>query len=231
MNWLFAVFMVFVAGLLLYWLLVITEGVYLGRRVVAWLYDVTARKYDDIKQFDVEHEHQTISGPLLRVLDGRPSPWVLDVGTGTGRVPALLLQEPGFKGRVVGLDAAGKMLALASRKFIALPGDQNCRVALVQQTAAPLPFPDNTFDAVTCLEALEFFPSDVDALQEMVRVLRPGGFLMTTRRRGLEARLFVGRYRSTGDLERILVNLGLLEVETNFWQVNYDLVTAWKGKT
>jgi len=228
MNYILLILIVIGAGLFLYWLLVMTEGVYLGRRVVVWLYDLTANKYDGIKQFDVDHERATISIPLSRTLAGLQKPLVLDVATGTGRVPVLLMQEAGFAGHVVGLDAAGKMLAIASSKLGALPVENGYRAAFIQQTAVPLPFPSNIFDAVTCLEALEFFPSDEAALSEMVRVLRPGGVLMTTRRKGYEARMFVDRYRSVESFEALLRDTGLASVKTDIWQINYDLVTARK---
>ncbi len=228
MNNIFLVLIVIITGLFLYWLLVMTEGVYLGRRVVIWLYDLTANKYDGIKQFDVDHERATISIPLSQSLAGLQKPLVLDVATGTGRVPVLLIQEAGFAGRVIGLDAAGKMLAIASSKLSALPADYGKCVALIQQTAVPLPFQSSIFDAVTCLEALEFLPSDEAAISEMVRVLRPGGILMTTRRTGYEARVFFDRYRSAESFEAFLRDAGLASVRTNAWQINYDLVTARK---
>lgn len=230
MNWILLAVAILALGLVMYWLFVVTEGVYLGQRMVVWLYDITANKYDGIKQFDAEHERQTIVEPLLDGVVGEGSYWVLDVATGTGRVPALLLKTPNFTGRIVGLDAAGKMLALASAKLNALSDGKYERTVLVQQVAEFLPFPEDTFSAVTCLEALEFFPSDANALREMVRVLRPGGFLMTTRRRGFEAKLFVGRHRSTEEFEGLLDELSLIEITWNHWQVNYDLVTARKGK-
>ncbi|MCI0397912.1 MAG: class I SAM-dependent methyltransferase [Chloroflexi bacterium] len=216
---------VVLAGGLLYWLLVTTEGVYLGRRVVVWLYDMTAHKYDAIKEFDLENERFTVGRPLLRALAGRPEPLVLDVATGTGRAPLILAQEPWFSGFVVGLDASGRMLAQAAAKLAPY-----CRrVALVQQTAECLPFPAGTFDAVTCLEALEFFPSDSAALREMVRVLRPGGFLMTSRRKGWEGWAFVGRYRPAADFEELLRSLGLVKVQSHLWELNYDMVMARRG--
>jgi ubiquinone/menaquinone biosynthesis C-methylase UbiE len=211
-------------GLLIYWVLVVTEGVFLGRRMVVWLYDLTAKRYDGIKQFDSEAEQFFLIRPLLYRLNAGPSPLVLDVATGTGRLPAFLLDEPTFNGRVIGLDASARMLAVAASKL----RPYRYRAALVQQTAADLPFPDTAFDTVSCLEALEFFPDDTAALQEMVRVLRPGGVLVVTRRRGWEAKTFVGRYRDPGAFERHLQGLGLAEVETMPWQVEYDLVFARK---
>ena len=213
-----------VLGLLLYWLLIVTEGLYLGRRVVVWLYDITAHKYDGIKEFDPDAEQFFLIRPLVVRLRPIPNPLVLDVATGTGRLPYFLLEEPTFNGRIVGLDASGKMLRLAGGKL----RPYGHRVSLVQQVAAPLPFPSNQFDLVTCLEALEFFPSDTAALREMVRVLRPGGTLLVTRRKGPEGKAFIGRYRTVAQFEALLTELGLEAVHTNPWQLDYDQVFGKK---
>ena len=87
---------------------------------------------------------------------------------------------------------------------------------------------DSTFAAVTCLEALEFLPDDAAALGEIVRVLEPGGVLLTTRRQGPEAGYFLGRARSRDDLEALLAGLGLSEIRSQPWQVEYELVWAVK---
>jgi ubiquinone/menaquinone biosynthesis C-methylase UbiE len=227
MNWL----VVIVGGLLLagllYWLLVTTEGVFLGRRMVVWLYDITAHKYDGIKEFDDDAERFFVIRPLRHHLRHLPRPLILDVATGTGRVPSYLLDEVDFHGHIVGLDPARKMLELADEKLYRYRD----RAMLVQQTAVPLPFADATFDAVTCLESLEFFPSGEAALQEMVRVLKPGGVLFVTRRQGRDARLFLHRYRSQDQFETYLTQLGLVEVNSQPWQFDYDQVFGKKAGT
>ncbi|MCA9947237.1 MAG: class I SAM-dependent methyltransferase, partial [Anaerolineales bacterium] len=153
-----------------------------------------------------------------------PNPLVLDVATGTGRLPSFLLDAPTFNGRIVGLDASARMLRIAFEKVRPF----GHRASLVQQVADQLPFANNQFDLVTCLEALEFFPSDTAALQEMIRVLKPGGTLLVTRRKGSEAKLFVGRYRNVAQFEATLAQLGLEEVHTNPWQLDYDQVFGKK---
>ena len=54
--------------------------------------------------------------------------------------------------------------------------------------------------------------------REMARVLRPGGVLMVTRRRGWEAKTFVGRYRTGAQFRELLQQLGFVDVDTKPWQ-------------
>ena len=98
---------------------------------------------------------------------------VLDVATGTGDL-ALALRDAGA-GRVTGLDFSAAMLAAAARKeLLSALGS----VAWVEGDAMALPFPDDSFDAVTVAFGLRNMPSYIGALREMVRVLRPGGRLV-----------------------------------------------------
>ncbi len=209
-------------GWLIHWLFIRTEGVFLGRRIVVWLYDLTAGRYDGIKQFDADTESAFITWPLRRRLKRFPAPLVLDVATGTGRLPYFLLQEPEFNGRVIGLDASAGMLTQAQVKLAPF-GD---RAALVRQSALDLPFGDAAFAAVTCLEALEFLPDDAAALREMARVLRPGGVLLVSRRQGPDAPWFLGHTRDRDEFEALLADIGLTDIRTQPWQVEYELVWA-----
>lgn len=225
-TWILALVLLAAVVALLYWLIVVTEGVYLGRRVVVWLYDLTADKYDGIKQYDADAEAFFVVNPLLKALGPVRAPLILDVATGTGRLAWFLLEQPTFNGRVVGLDASAGMLRIAAQKL----RPYGARAGLVRQGAERLPFPEESFHAVGCLEALEFLADEKAALREMARVLRPGGVLMLTRRRGWEAQTFVGRYRSPAEVEALLVGLGLEETAVSPWQVDYDLVLARKPR-
>jgi SAM-dependent methyltransferase len=224
MSWPLTLAAVVLIGLFLYWLLITTEGTYLGARVVAMLYNWIARRYDAMKQFDPRFEEVFLTRPALAALKGRPAPLVLDVATGTGRVPALLLAAPTFNGRLVGLDYSRKMLREAARKIAPYPG----RAALVWRDAMELPFPDASFDLVTCLEALEFMPRPEQVVAEAIRVTRPGGMLLVSRRRGWESKVMPGKSWSESGFRDILSTLGLEEVRLVPWQVDYDLAWGWK---
>ena len=99
---------------------------------------------------------------------------VLDLGSGTG-YPALLgAQTVGPSGRMVGMDLAEQMLAVARRKATAL-GLAN--VTFRTGDATTLPFEANSFDAVTSRFCLMFLPEIPKATAEIARVLRPGGWV------------------------------------------------------
>ncbi len=120
MLWLGLALLTAVLGLLYYWLFIVTEGLYLGRRMVVWLYDITAHKYDVIKEFDPEAEQFFLIRPLVVRLRPIPNPLVLDVATGTGRLPYFLLEEATFNGRIVGQDVkvgGGEVTAVWSSRW------------------------------------------------------------------------------------------------------------------
>jgi ubiquinone/menaquinone biosynthesis C-methylase UbiE len=213
-----------VLALFLYWQLVIAEGAYLGARVVAFLYDLVAQRYNKIKQFNESDDRYFLSEPLSGMLASLDRPWVLDVATGTGRLPLALLDNRSFRGRVVALDLAGRMLRVAQRALL----QYATRVTLIHQTAERLPFADDAFDAVACLEALEFMPDPEKVMAECVRVLKPGGALVLTRRSGPWARWMPGRTPSKEQIKAQVEALGVWNVEVNLWQVDYDLVWGIK---
>jgi ubiquinone/menaquinone biosynthesis C-methylase UbiE len=222
---LWLIVLIVVSGLLIWYLIFRTEGIYLGPRVVIWLYDIYARRYDNIKGFDPDAESERLAEPILHALMEIPAPLILDVATGTGRLPIALFDQPSFNGHVVGLDHSRKMLAVAAEKLASLRG----RVDLVYQSALRLPFDDETFDTVTCLEALEFMPDPDAVLTEIVRVARPGALILITNRKGIDARLMPGKSRSAEQIVTTLRDrLGLEDVSIVIWQVDYDQVWAFK---
>jgi ubiquinone/menaquinone biosynthesis C-methylase UbiE len=113
---------------------------------------------------------------LLELLAPRPADRVLDLGCGTGllcrRIADRLDADAG--GEAVGIDAAGRMIAVARKKR----GGAGCRFEAM--AAEALEFPPAAFDAV--VSSLFFHHVDRDlkrrALEEAFRVLKPGGRLI-----------------------------------------------------
>ena len=97
---------------------------------------------------------------------------VLDVATGTGE-PALSIAElVGPDGKVVGTDAVPEMVE-AARRESSRRKLQNTSFEVAFSDG--LPFKDNTFDAAVSRFGVMFFPSPVDCVRDMLRVLKPSG--------------------------------------------------------
>ena len=224
MIWLLLSLGLVALGLSLYWALVITEGAYLGQPVVTLFYDLTPRYYDRIKEITWKQDRENLALPMLAWLEGVKWPLILDVGTGTGRFPKAMLSDAGFDGRVWGLDVSIGMLGRA-RARLASFGD---RCTLIREDARALPFPDETFDAVACLEALEFTSHPEHTLSELMRVLRPGGVLLLSNRIG-RARWFPGRTYDDEQLVDLLCGYPLSKIEIHSWNTFYDQVWVRKA--
>ena len=94
---------------------------------------------------------------------------VLDVACGTGILAKAALSRVGEGGAVVGLDPNPGMLAVAGAASPAIDWREG--------RAERLPFPNEIFDRVLCQFGLMFFEDRQRAVEEMLRVLRPGGCL------------------------------------------------------
>lgn len=209
----------------MWWLLIRTEGVYLGRWMVVKLYDLYAKRYDKIVQHEDVEEHLHLAMPLMERLDSETEPLILDVATGTGRLPLALCQHARFEGYIIGLDASYGMLEQAVHKIRENHFDDY--VDFVWGDGLALPFEENSFDVVTCMEALEFMPSPEQGLQELVRVLRSGGLLLTTRR--INEPLMATRLWSQEKMLGLLNLAGINEVKFERWQYDYEKVWGVKA--
>ncbi len=96
---------------------------------------------------------------------------VLDLACGPGTYTRAFAKKENCK-KVVGLDLSLPMLDYASR---ASKVEKIEDLALVRGSALEAPFPDNEFYAINCCGALHLFPNIPRALNEICRVLKPGG--------------------------------------------------------
>jgi len=96
---------------------------------------------------------------------------VLDIATGPGEPALTIAAFVGPEGKVFGIDPAPEMVEAAGRATDHL-GFRNVQFDVA--SADRLPFPADTFDAVVSRFGVMFFPSPVDAVREMSRVLKPG---------------------------------------------------------
>ncbi|RMG76649.1 MAG: class I SAM-dependent methyltransferase [Chloroflexi bacterium] len=219
---------IFIVSILLWWLIVTTEGVYLGRNVVIWLYDFYAQRYDTIKNTQLDYELAFTAQPII---DRLPiaDPLVLDVASGTGRLPEVLLRHDEFAGQIIAVDLSRAMLIVAAQKLKSAM--EQGHVYLLNSPAEKIPLPDNSVDVVTCLEALEFMMNDRVVLSELVRVLRPNGLLVITNRQGRDRYLMLGKVRSHAQFRQLLEKEFDLKIEhvNSSWSDIYALFIARKN--
>ena len=110
---------------------------------------------------------------LLELCQISGDKYVLDVGCGAGVTPIFIAKQYGAK--VVGVDINEGMVARSSER--AVREQVADRVEIRQADAQDLPFEDNTFDIVIT-ESVTAFPADKQkAVNEYVRVTKPGGYI------------------------------------------------------
>jgi len=125
-----------------------------------------------------------------------PGHW-LDAGCGSGFFSRLLAERGAS---VIGVDGSGSMIASAQRlgEAAGLAGTTQFKVI---PTVENLPFADASFDGALCLSVLEYLDSPYESLDELARVVAPGGLLIVSvphRRSALRAsqRLAMASIRS-----------------------------------
>lgn len=102
---------------------------------------------------------------------------VLDVCCGTAKLSLQLAEAVGLEGKVTGLDFSENMLEIGRLNIASTPYKDI--ITLIQGNAMELPFEDNQFDAVTVGWGLRNVPILESALKEMIRVLKPGGKIVS----------------------------------------------------
>ena len=223
MNWIAGVIILVMIGYLLDREIYFYEGVHLGPRVQAWLYDHWSHKYDEGKRESQLHDDEMLAKPLLDATKEIPGPFILDFATGTGRLAYALTERPDFDGHIIALDLSLGMLEHAVSKL----SRRLDRVEFLRHSALPLPFPDSSFDVVCALEVLELFPDMDEPIAEFSRVLRPGGVFLTSR--GTEESGRKAKVKSVGEYSSLLEKYGFKNIQITKWWKLFDRVIAMKA--
>jgi ubiquinone/menaquinone biosynthesis C-methylase UbiE len=97
---------------------------------------------------------------------------ILDIGCGGGRT-VNTLAKIAAEGKVYGIDYSEVSVAVSTSKNKKLIDAG--RVRILHASVDSLPFPDDMFNLVTAVESFYFWPDLINNLQEIRRVLKPGG--------------------------------------------------------
>src|SRR4030042_3502023 len=169
-----------------------------------------AGEWDEIRAgYFTEHMRDA----AIAKADLAPGAVVADVGTGTGFVAAGLARTAG---KVYGFDASAAMLDVARRNLAARPN-----VEFREAPGDRLPLPDAALDGVFANMYLHHAPNPWAAIQEMIRLLKPGGVLCLTDldthdhtwQREQMADLWLGFERA--DIRQWFADAGLTEVNVD----------------
>lgn len=133
-------------------------------------FDAHAEGWDGIRSMHVSDGE--VEAAILRALAARPVGYLLDIGTGTGRMLELL--APGSRG-ATGVDRSADMLRVARGKLEAAQLG-HCEVRQADMYA--LPQADGSIDTVLLHQVLHYADNPSAAIAEAARVLAPGGRLL-----------------------------------------------------
>lgn len=116
---------------------------------------------------------EALRNDILSRLGVHPGQTLLEVGVGTGS-NMIALSRLGLRTENFGVDISRGML----RKCRLRLSQAGLDARLFRASASSLPFVDGSFDSVLCVGGFNSFPDKGRAIQEMLRVLRPGGRLV-----------------------------------------------------
>jgi demethylmenaquinone methyltransferase/2-methoxy-6-polyprenyl-1,4-benzoquinol methylase len=144
--------------------------------LVAEVFHSVAGKYDLMNDLMSGGIHRLWKRFTIDCSGVRPGQKVLDLAGGTGDLTAKFSRIVGPTGEVVLADINDSMLKMGRGKL----RDKGIvgNVRYVQANAEALPFPDDTFDAITISFGLRNVTDKDAALRSMYRVLKPGGRLL-----------------------------------------------------
>lgn len=195
------------------------------RRVQRYGWDKAVPYYESAWRRALRPAHERV----LEVADVQEGERVLEVAAGTGLVTLSLAEEVGGGGRVLAVDLS-KAMVDTLRSTIQQNGHSN--VDVQQMDAEDLDSPDETFDLVLCSLGLMYVPDPEQAIEEMHRVLVPGGRAATVvwgrRNRCGWADLFpIVDRRVKSDVCPLFFQLGTgNNLEAAFHQAGFESVTT-----
>jgi demethylmenaquinone methyltransferase/2-methoxy-6-polyprenyl-1,4-benzoquinol methylase len=134
---------------------------------VAAMFDGVAKRYDLFNSVLSLGQVHAWRRATVQAIEPRPGQRILDLAAGTGTSTAAIAESGAY---VVASDISIGMLTQGRK--------QQPHLDFVAGDALALPFPDDTFEAVTISYGLRNVERTLDALVEMRRVTRPGGRLV-----------------------------------------------------
>lgn len=140
------------------------------------VFESIATKYDLMNDIISFRRHKAWRKFTMKKMNVQPGQTAIDLCCGTCDWTMSIAQES-KTGSIVGLDFSENMLKVGQAKVSAAGLDK--QIELVQGNAMSLPFERNTFDYATIGFALRNVPDLVKVIEEMHRVVKPGGMVVS----------------------------------------------------
>ena len=144
-------------------------------KLVGGVFKEVASRYDLMNDFMSFGSHRILKRILLNMSQISPNSKVLDLAGGTGDVTALFAQRLAEEGSIWLADYSQEMIAVARDRMLN-QGFSNVNFTVTQ--AESLPFESDHFNCVSISFGFRNFTDKELALQEIYRVLAPGGILL-----------------------------------------------------
>jgi len=145
-----------------------------------------------------------------------PPSCIIDVGCGTGRLlRAAAVRWP--EAQLFGIDPAEQMVSEANRL--------NPNAIFKLASAEALPFSDQTADIVLSSLSFHHWANQKKGLQEIARVLRPGGLFCLSDHTILLAKLFSEKVKSRNQIRALIVGAGLAVRQHQRLGMRFVLIT------
>ncbi|WP_302058060.1 demethylmenaquinone methyltransferase [Paenibacillus sp. MZ04-78.2] len=140
------------------------------------VFESIAPKYDLMNDILSFRRHKAWRSFTMKKINVKPGATAIDLCCGTADWTISLAKASGT-GNIVGLDFSQNMLDVGDEKVKRLGMDK--QIKLVQGNAMALPFEDHSFDYATIGFALRNVPDVVKVIEEMQRVVKPGGMVIS----------------------------------------------------
>jgi ubiquinone/menaquinone biosynthesis C-methylase UbiE len=141
--------------------------------------DYAAGIYDTVTTIASLGRSTRLRAEAIESMDFHPDNRILDLGCGTGAMTLQIAARLNRSGHIQGIDAAGKMIAVARKNLARTPWADRCHFQ--QALAEQLPFENESFDYCFSSMFYHHLPMDLkrQSMAEAYRVLRRGGVFLT----------------------------------------------------
>lgn len=138
---------------------------------VEQMFDNISGKYDELNHILSMGIDVGWRKKVVKIIKNQKPKTVLDIATGTGDLAIMMAKATDAK--ITGFDLSAGMLEVGRKKIVELNLEN--RIEMIQGDAEKMPFDDNSFDCITVAFGVRNFENLKKGLDEIYRVLKPGG--------------------------------------------------------